>query len=73
MYTTTGIQRAKASGCYQPKKKQKDPHDRQVLTAASGDLIQHDASLHLWSPYASENWTLITSLDDYSRMVLYVD
>lgn len=71
--TTTVIQRAKASGCYQAKKKKKDCHDREVLTAATGDLIQHDASLHLWSPYASEKWTLITSLDDYSRMVLYAD
>jgi hypothetical protein len=71
--TTTVIQRAKASGCYLPKKKKRDRHDRQVLTSASGDLIQHDASLHLWSPYASEKWTLITSLDDYSRMVLYAD
>jgi hypothetical protein len=71
--TTTVIQRAKALGCYQPKKKKKDRHDREVLTAAAGDLIQHDASLHLWSPYASEKWTLITSLDDYSRMILYAD
>lgn len=71
--TTTLIQRAKALGCYQAKKKNKDRHDREVLTAASGDLIQHDASLHLWSPYASEKWTLITSLDDYSRMVLDAD
>ncbi len=71
--TTTVIQRAKALGCYQAKKKKKDRHDREVLTAATGDLIQHDASLHRWSPYASEKWTLITSLDDYSRMVLYAD
>lgn len=71
--TTTVIQRAKSLGCYQAKKKRKDRHDRQVLTAATGDLIQHDASLHLWSPYAAEKWTLITSLDDYSRMILYAD
>jgi hypothetical protein len=71
--TTTIIKRAKQWNCYQPKKKKKDHHDRQVLTAAAGDLIQHDASLHLWSPFASEKWTLITSLDDYSRMVLYAD
>ena len=71
--TTTVIQRAKDLGCYQAKKKKKDQHDREVLTSATGDLIQHDASLHLWSPYASEKWTLITSLDDYSRMVLYAD
>jgi hypothetical protein len=71
--TTTVIQRAKDMGCYHAKKKKKDRHDREVVTSATGDLIQHDASLHLWSPYASEKWTLITSLDDYSRMVLYAD
>jgi hypothetical protein len=71
--TTTIIQRAKELGCYQAKKKKKDRHDRAVVTSATGDLIQHDASLHLWSPYANEKWILITSLDDYSRMVLYAD
>lgn len=70
--TTTVIKRAKALQCYQPKKKGKT-HDREVLTASTGDLIQHDASLHKWSPYAAEKWTLITSLDDYSRMLLYAD
>ena len=71
--TTTIIQRAKELGCYQTKKKKKDRHDRAVVTSATGDLIQHDASLHLWSPYASQKWILITSLDDYSRMALYAD
>jgi hypothetical protein len=71
--TTTVIQRAKTLGCYQAKKKKKDRHDREVLTAATGDLIQKDASLHPWQSYASEKWILITSLDDYSRMVLYAD
>lgn len=70
--TTTVVKRAKALQCYQPKKKGK-AHDREVLTASTGDLIQHDASLHKWSPYAAEKWTLITSLDDYSRMLLYAD
>lgn len=70
--TTTITKRAKALGCYQPRKK-KAVHDREVLTAAIGDLIQHDASLHKWSPFAEEKWTLITSLDDYSRMLLYAD
>jgi hypothetical protein len=36
-------------------------------------MIQHDASVHLWSPLAAEKWTLITSLDDYSRLLLFVD
>jgi hypothetical protein len=68
----TIIQRAKGSGCYQahPRKK---VHDRQVVTTAIGALIQHDASTHMWSPYAKEKWTLITSLDDYSRKLLYAD
>ncbi len=70
--TTTITRRAKMLGCYRPRKK-KAVHDREVLTAAIGDLIQHDASLHKWSPYAAEKWTLITSLDDYSRMLLYAD
>ena len=70
--TTTVTKRAKALGCYLPKKKGK-AHDREVLTTSIGDLIQHDASLHQWSPFAEEKWTLITSLDDYSRMLLYAD
>lgn len=70
--TTTVIKRAKALKCYRPKKKGK-VHDQEVLTASIGDLIQHDASLHKWSPYAEEKWTLITSIDDYSRMLLYAD
>jgi hypothetical protein len=48
---TTIINRAKQLGCYQPQKPRKI-HDREVLTAAIGALIQHDASLHLWSPCA---------------------
>jgi hypothetical protein len=71
--TTTLIQRAIQQGCYLPKKRKTERHDREVLTSTIGDLIQHDASLHKWSPYASEKWTLITSLDDYSRMLLYAD
>ncbi len=68
----TVIQRAKVLGCYQPHPKQK-VHDRQVITAAIGAMVQHDASTHLWSPFASEKWTLITSIDDYSRLLLYAD
>lgn len=71
--TTTIIKRATQQGCYLPKKKKKDRHDREVITSAVGDLIQHDASLHKWSPYATDKWTLITSLDDYSRMLMYAD
>jgi hypothetical protein len=69
---TTIIKRAKALECYKPHRKGK-PHDREVLTAAIGALVQHDASLHRWSPLAQEKWTLITSIDDYSRMLLFAD
>jgi hypothetical protein len=46
-------------------------HDREVSTNYAGELIQHDSSYHLWSPSAKEKWYLITSLDDYSRFMLY--
>jgi transposase len=70
--TTTITTRAKQLGCYRPHPKGK-AHDREVVTAAIGALVQHDASVHLWSPFATEKWTLITSLDDYSRKLLYAD
>jgi hypothetical protein len=69
---TTITARAKALDCHKPRPKKK-VHDRQVLTTAIGALIQHDASLHLWSPYAQEKWTLITSIDDFSRKLLFAD
>lgn len=63
--------RAKEWGYYRPiRKKEKSP-PRQVLTNAPGMLLQHDSSRHKWSPYAAEEWTLITTLDDYSRLLLY--
>jgi hypothetical protein len=68
----TIITRAKALGCHKGRPKKKI-HDREVLTTAIGALIQHDASHHLWSPYAQEKWVLISSLDDYSRKLLYAD
>jgi len=68
----TIITRAKQLDCYQAKRKHKT-HEREVVTTAIGALVQHDASLHLWSPYATEKWTLITSIDDYSRMLLFAD
>jgi len=69
---STIIDRAKGLSCYQthPRKK---VHDREVVTTAIGALIQHDASHHRWSPYAKERWVLITSLDDFSRKILYAD
>jgi hypothetical protein len=68
----TIIARAKDFGCYQPHPRKK-AHDREVVTTAIGALIQHDASHHRWSPYAKEGWALITSLDDFSRKILYAD
>jgi len=68
----TIIDRAKQVDCYIPHRKHK-AHTREVLTTAIGALIQHDSSIHLWSPYANEKWTLITSIDDYSRMLLFAD
>jgi GNAT superfamily N-acetyltransferase len=68
----TIIDRAKRLGCYKPRKKRK-VHDREVLTAATGALIQHDSSYHLWSPFAKEKWYLVTSIDDFSRMLLFAD
>jgi len=68
----TIIDRAKNLCCHKPRKKRK-AHDREVLTSSVGALVQHDGSTHLWSPYASEKWTLITTIDDYSRMLLFAD
>ncbi len=66
----TIIDRAKKHGFYL-KKPQRTTHDREVLTRYAGELIQHDSSYHLWAPAAKEKWYLITSLDDYSRFLLY--
>jgi len=66
----TIIDRAKRHGFYL-KKPKRTLHDREVLTRYVGELIQHDASHHLWAPAAREKWYLITSLDDYSRFMLY--
>lgn len=66
----TIIDRAKKHDFYLKKPKRKT-HDREVLTNYAGELIQHDSSLHKWSPYASEKWYLITSIDDFSRYLLY--
>jgi hypothetical protein len=48
---TTIIDQAKKLGCHKPRRK-KRVHDREVLTAAIGALIQHDASTRLWCPPA---------------------
>ena len=69
---TTITKRAKAQDCYLPARKHK-AHTREVITSAPGALIQHDASTHQWSPYANEKWVLITSIDDYSRKLVFAD
>jgi hypothetical protein len=69
---TTIIDRAQRLDCYKPCKKRK-VHNRKVLTASIGVLIQHDLSLHLWSPFAQEKWVLITSIDDFSRKILFAE
>ena len=68
----TIIDRAKKNDFYIPRRKRK-VHDREVLTNYAGELIQHDSSHHKWAPYAGEKWYLITSLDDYSRLLLYAE
>ena len=67
----TIIKRAKEWGFYKSKQKKRKSHDREVLTNYVGEFIQHDSSHHKFSPYADKTWYLITSLDDYSRLLLY--
>lgn len=66
---STIINRAKTNGFYLTKPKRK-VHDKEVITNYPGELIQHDSSHHQFSKYANK-WYLITSLDDYSRLILY--
>ena len=67
---STIIDRAKRNNFYflRPKRK---AHDREVITNCPGELIQHDSSHHQFAPYAARKWYLITSIDDYSRLILY--
>jgi hypothetical protein len=66
----TIIDRAKRNNFYFLRPKGK-AHDREVITNYPGELIQHDSSHHLFAPYADSKWYLITSIDDYSRLILY--
>lgn len=68
----TIINRAKANDFYKVKIVKK-VHDREVLTNFAGELLQHDSSVHLWSPYMEEKLYLITTIDDYSRLILYAE
>jgi hypothetical protein len=67
----TIIDRAKKNDFYIPRKDKKNIHTREVLTNYAGELIQHDSSYHLFAPYSGKKWYLITSLDDYTRYLLY--
>lgn len=67
------INRAKTWGYYKKDKPPKKVHDREISTDAVGMLMQYDASIHLWSPFADDKWTLITNLDDHSRKMLFGD
>lgn len=67
----TIITKAKQHGFYIQRSKKSKPHTREVITNNVGELIQHDSSLHLWAPAAKQKWWLITSLDDFSRMLFY--
>lgn len=67
---STIIDRAKKHG-YWKKKPPKKIHDHEVITNFAGELIQHDTSYHLFAPDSTVKWYLITSLDDYSRTLLY--
>lgn len=48
-------------------------HDRIVQTSFVGELLQHDSPHHLFAPDAGVKWKLITTLDDYSRKLLFAD
>ncbi len=72
VFLPTIIDRAKKNDFYFSRSKRKS-HDRELLTNYVGELIQHDSSHHKWSPYVEEKWHLITSLDDYSRKLLYAE
>ena len=66
---STIINRAKAKSFYLIKPKRK-VHEKEVITHYPGEMIQHDSSHHQFSKYANK-WYLITSLVDYSRLILY--
>lgn len=67
----TIIDRAKKNDFYIVKKNKKKLHDREVLTDYAGELIQHDASYHRWASLVDRKWSLVSSLDDFSRCLLF--
>lgn len=70
---STLISIAKEYGYYKKRKRQKNKHTREVITTNIGELIQHDSSHHMFAPASGIKWYLITSLDDYSRKLLYAN
>lgn len=68
----TIITRAKSWGFYIPKV-ERASHERIVSTDFIGELVQHDSSHHLFSPFMDDKLYLITSLDDHSRLLLFAD
>ena len=66
------IRHAKELGFYIPKG-ERATHERIVSTDFVGELVQHDSSHHLFSPFMDEKLYLITSLDDHSRLLLFAD
>lgn len=68
----TIINRAKQYGFSLPRR-ERMAHDREVLTTLVGELVQHDSSIHLWSPFMNRKLYLITTIDDYSRLLLYAE
>lgn len=68
----TIINRAKNKGYYKTKLPRKI-HDREVITNYAGELLQHDSSHHLFAPDCKIKWYLITTIDDYSRKILFAD
>lgn len=68
----TIINRAKKNGFCLPKSPKKI-HDREVITNYVGELVQHDSSYHQWSPFMDQKLYLITSIDDYSRDLIFAD
>lgn len=69
---STVIDRAKQNG-YWKEKPPKKMHDREVITNYAGEMIQHDSSLHLFAPDGKEKWYLTTSIDDYSRKIVFAE
>jgi hypothetical protein len=66
----TIVNRAKTWGNYKSIQRSKKPQDRFVVTNNIGELIEHDSNHHLFAANANVKWYLITSIDDFSRLML---